>query len=208
MASRLTSCRVVLVGRPNAGKSSLFNALAGGQAMVSDQPGTTRDYLTARLDFGGVACELVDTAGVTCGRRRAHAHRPSSSRAIKPSGPKSRSCASTAAHRPTPAGVSCCRHPTGGQIVVLTKHDLSRSPDDQLAADLFRLDAAPVQTSVRTGHGLDLLRLRIAEAALSVAVGDGSSVAATAARAAHSVREAADALARRRSSTISTRAKS
>ena len=59
--------RVVLVGRPNAGKSSLFNALAGATAIVSDQPGTTRDYLTARLDFGGVACELVDTAGVQAG---------------------------------------------------------------------------------------------------------------------------------------------
>ena len=59
--------RVVLVGRPNAGKSSLFNALAGARAIVSDQPGTTRDYLVARVDFGGVACELIDTAGVESG---------------------------------------------------------------------------------------------------------------------------------------------
>ena len=56
--------RVALVGEPNAGKSSLFNALAGGAAaLVSAEAGTTRDYLTHRLDLNGVAVELVDTAG-------------------------------------------------------------------------------------------------------------------------------------------------
>lgn len=55
--------RVVLAGRPNAGKSSLFNALAGAAALVSPEPGTTRDYLVRRLDMGGVPVELLDTAG-------------------------------------------------------------------------------------------------------------------------------------------------
>jgi tRNA modification GTPase len=56
--------RVALVGLPNAGKSSLFNALAGGPpALVSPEAGTTRDYLTRRLDLGGVVAELIDTAG-------------------------------------------------------------------------------------------------------------------------------------------------
>ncbi|MCS7304132.1 MAG: tRNA modification GTPase [Thermoguttaceae bacterium] len=56
---------VVLVGRPNVGKSSLFNALLGHQqAIVSPQPGTTRDYLTGPLDLGGLRCQLVDTAGL------------------------------------------------------------------------------------------------------------------------------------------------
>jgi tRNA modification GTPase len=56
--------RVALVGLPNAGKSSLFNALAGGPAaLVSPEAGTTRDYLTRRLDLGGVPVELIDTAG-------------------------------------------------------------------------------------------------------------------------------------------------
>ncbi|HLW65248.1 MAG TPA: tRNA modification GTPase [Gemmataceae bacterium] len=54
--------RAVLIGEPNAGKSSLFNAL-GGTALVSPQPGTTRDYLVARVTMDGVAVELVDTAG-------------------------------------------------------------------------------------------------------------------------------------------------
>jgi len=56
---------VVLVGRPNAGKSSLFNALLGQeQAMVSPWPGTTRDYLEGQLDLEGFRCRLVDTAGL------------------------------------------------------------------------------------------------------------------------------------------------
>jgi tRNA modification GTPase len=59
--------RAVLVGRPNAGKSTLFNALAGigpnAGAIVSPIPGTTRDYLVRRLDAGASVVELVDTAG-------------------------------------------------------------------------------------------------------------------------------------------------
>jgi tRNA modification GTPase len=54
--------RVVLAGRPNAGKSSLFNAL-GGAALVSPEPGTTRDYLTQVLQLGEVRVEIVDTPG-------------------------------------------------------------------------------------------------------------------------------------------------
>ncbi len=54
--------RVVLAGRPNAGKSSLFNAL-GGAALVSPEPGTTRDYLLQSLEVGHVTVELVDTPG-------------------------------------------------------------------------------------------------------------------------------------------------
>jgi tRNA modification GTPase len=56
--------RAVLAGRPNAGKSSLFNALTGAAALVSPEPGTTRDYLVGRLDLDGFAVELVDTAGL------------------------------------------------------------------------------------------------------------------------------------------------
>ncbi len=56
--------RVVLAGPPNAGKSSMFNALAGEPAaLVSAQAGTTRDYLVRRLTLDGVPIELIDTAG-------------------------------------------------------------------------------------------------------------------------------------------------
>ncbi len=57
--------RVVLAGPPNAGKSSLFNALLGrDRALVADQPGTTRDYVEADLTIGRYECTLVDTAGL------------------------------------------------------------------------------------------------------------------------------------------------
>jgi tRNA modification GTPase len=58
-------CRVAILGRPNAGKSTLFNALLGRErAIVTELPGTTRDTLEAGLDLGGVPVTLVDTAGL------------------------------------------------------------------------------------------------------------------------------------------------
>ena len=56
---------VVLAGAPNAGKSTLLNALARREAaIVSDIPGTTRDAIEVRLDLGGLPVFLVDTAGL------------------------------------------------------------------------------------------------------------------------------------------------
>lgn len=56
---------VVLVGAPNAGKSTLLNALSGRDAaIVSDIPGTTRDAIEVRCDVGGLPVLLVDTAGL------------------------------------------------------------------------------------------------------------------------------------------------
>jgi tRNA modification GTPase len=57
-------CRVVLAGLPNAGKSTLFNALlARDAALVSAVAGTTRDYLSGPVEWSGVAVELIDTPG-------------------------------------------------------------------------------------------------------------------------------------------------
>jgi tRNA modification GTPase len=57
--------RLALVGRPNAGKSTLFNALAGeDRAIVTEIPGTTRDVLEVRCEWRGLPLRLFDTAGL------------------------------------------------------------------------------------------------------------------------------------------------
>lgn len=62
--------RLALVGAPNVGKSSLFNALVGSdRAMVSDRPGTTRDFITAGAVWSGLTVELCDTAGLSASPR-------------------------------------------------------------------------------------------------------------------------------------------
>lgn len=66
--------RVVLFGPVNAGKSTVFNALVGAsRALVDAEPGTTRDTLEARLEWGGLAVTLVDTAGLREGAGRLEA---------------------------------------------------------------------------------------------------------------------------------------
>jgi tRNA modification GTPase len=57
--------QVVLVGVPNAGKSSLVNAIAKKSvSIISDEPGTTRDYVRTRLEIGSALLDLLDTAGL------------------------------------------------------------------------------------------------------------------------------------------------
>ncbi len=56
---------VAIVGRPNAGKSTLLNALAGREAaLTSEHAGTTRDVIEVRMDLGGLAVTILDTAGL------------------------------------------------------------------------------------------------------------------------------------------------
>lgn len=57
--------RIVIAGPPNAGKSSLINAIAGeDRAIVTDVPGTTRDHIEVPLSLGGIPIRLTDTAGL------------------------------------------------------------------------------------------------------------------------------------------------
>jgi tRNA modification GTPase len=63
---------LAIVGRPNAGKSSLFNRLVERErAIVTATPGTTRDTVTERISLDGIPLELVDTAGLREGREEA-----------------------------------------------------------------------------------------------------------------------------------------
>ncbi len=57
--------KVAIVGRPNVGKSSLFNWLAGKRlAIVDDRPGVTRDRVTYLIEHGDRFFELIDTGGI------------------------------------------------------------------------------------------------------------------------------------------------
>ena len=57
--------KVVIVGPPNAGKSSIFNCIVGkDRAIVDQNPGTTRDYVNQVIEIGNTYVELIDTAGI------------------------------------------------------------------------------------------------------------------------------------------------
>ena len=69
LSQNLIQPEIVLVGLPNAGKSSLFNYfLRQERAIVSSIPGTTRDYISETIDIEGVKYKLVDTAGIREGK--------------------------------------------------------------------------------------------------------------------------------------------
>jgi tRNA modification GTPase len=148
--------RAVLAGPPNAGKSSLFNALAGGAALVSPEPGTTRDYLVRRLDLGGVPVELVDTAGWqdpgdAVGEQAQALGREQAARA-------GLVLLCLECGRPAPEADAWLRAPQGPPVVpVATKCDLAEPPPGLPA------------TSAVTGAGLDALRELLADRARALA---------------------------------------
>jgi tRNA modification GTPase len=148
--------RVVLAGRPNAGKSSLFNALTGAGALVSPEPGTTRDYLLRRLEVDGVPVELVDTAGLQEAR-------------------------DTIAEQAQALGQEQARDAdlvllcveAGAEPIEEERRLLCQAAREVVAVatkcDLARADAGRLPTSALTGEGLDGLRAEIARRARAYA---------------------------------------
>jgi len=186
----LECARVALAGWPNVGKSSLFNALAGQQrAIVSPQPGATRDYLSVRIALGGVPCELIDTAGVEsapaceigAAAQQSSAEQRQRSRlellcldGTRPLNAWEQTRLADSAADPR-------------TLVVITKADAPRRPIDLPGA---------IETSSASGQGLDLLRERIRERLQQALPADEGIVLATSLRCRESLRLAAESLAR------------
>jgi tRNA modification GTPase len=140
---------VALVGEPNVGKSSLLNALVGEErALVHEEPGTTRDFVEARVVWDGVAVTLVDTAGEreadsAVERRGVELGRAAAARA---------DVVVRVLDAARPGGVVA----RDGALVTWNKVDLAPAP------------AGALGVSARTGAGLEALR----QAVLARVVGE------------------------------------
>jgi tRNA modification GTPase len=153
--------QVAIVGRPNVGKSSLFNALAGAaRAIVTEVPGTTRDVLAERVEVAGLPLTIVDTAGlretddivesegVTRARR---AQQVAALTLVVLDG----------ASALTEADLELASDASAPTLLVISKCDLPRRWP---AIELGRPDERVVEVSALTGAGLDALRRRIVAA--------------------------------------------
>jgi tRNA modification GTPase len=159
--------RVVLAGKPNAGKSSLFNALLGkSTALVDAEPGTTRDYLEGELVLDNCVLEIVDTAGLGVAQGKIDASAQQLGQSESAHADLLLWC--VAANDPdTPT-------PPEGALLVATKADLAASVPDSLS------------TSARTGEGIAALRSYLIEQSRR---SQRSSLASSASRCAHHVEE-------------------
>ncbi|MBX3436394.1 MAG: tRNA modification GTPase [Planctomycetaceae bacterium] len=194
--------RVVLAGLPNAGKSTLFNFLAGQEAaLVSSIPGTTRDYLSVPLDWNGVAIDLVDTAGWEEIEERQGERQVNQSADLFRGDQWRRAdlilwC--SASDQGAGAGVieERLRAQVAGDakplVSLRTKSDLNRQLDD----------AADLQVSAATGAGIEALKTAVV-VRLQGAAGGDEILGSTAARCQESLRGGIDALNRARAAAES-----
>ncbi len=161
---------LAIVGRPNAGKSSLFNRLVErDRAIVTAIPGTTRDLVTERISLDGIPLELVDTAGLREAHEEVERLGIARSRealadaalvlvvldATQPLNDEERALFVAVEGRPT--------------LVAVNKSDLAAIEPDLSVAHAAGVSALP--TSALTGEGIAALRERI----VSLATGGASA---------------------------------
>ena len=150
-----------IVGRPNAGKSSLLNALLGyDRAIVTDVPGTTRDTISERVRLGGVLLNLTDTAGLREASDAVEALGVERSRqAMDTAELIFVLCDGSVPFTQEDAALLEDAMKTAKTILVRTKCDLPAAPVPNLS-----LDPMPpvVELSAVTGQGMDVLEAAVA----------------------------------------------
>ena len=176
--------RLAIVGRPNAGKSSLFNRLVErDRAIVTATPGTTRDVIAEHISIDGVPVELLDTAGL----------RDTDDEAERLGVARSRQAIADAdavllvldASSPAAEENQALEDLLRGRPVleVHNKIDLLRSMGDMRAAteDYYAYESGRtvVQTSATTGEGMDRLREEVLKLALGEANGNTNGATLT-----------------------------
>ncbi len=164
---------LAIVGRPNAGKSSLFNRLVErDRAIVTATPGTTRDLVTERISIGGIPIELVDTAGLREGREEVEQLGIARSRealadaalvlivldATEPLNDEEHRLLAAVEGRPAIVAVN------KSDLLVSSDLESARSEDGlpaALAQDAALSDHTVLPTSALTGEGIAVLREKI-----------------------------------------------
>jgi tRNA modification GTPase len=158
---------MAIVGRPNAGKSSLFNRLVErDRAIVTATPGTTRDLVTERISLDGIPLELVDTAGLRETFEEVEQLGIARSReALADAAIVLVVLDATQPLNDEERGLLDAVH-SRAALVAINKSDLAGSGknEDSLHADQFltqELGVVAVPTSALTGDGINLLREKI-----------------------------------------------
>ena len=186
-----TLCKVVIVGWPNVGKSSLLNALASSDAaLVSPTAGATRDYVSYSMRDGNVSYELIDTAGVCDVAALAEVDRSAQSvtQQLMAQADLQLFCLD-ATRQLNPWELAQLHTITAPRLVVRTKADMAAANTADALIPLHSLHTV----SSTTGAGLQELRTAIAEQ-LAAHNAETSTVAGTAQRCRESLLRAAEGL--------------
>jgi tRNA modification GTPase len=164
--------KVVIAGAPNAGKSSLLNALAKRDAaIVSEEAGTTRDVIEVDLDLGGVPVILIDTAGLREAEGKVEAE--GIRRALARAGDADLVLWIVDATTPqwnAPRGIASRVPGEGSEVAVTVLNKIDLAPGEETGRDSLRVSA-------KTGEGIEQLVDMLAEkAALGAGQGAGTPV--------------------------------